>query len=1340
MASPADFSLHDREDGRPWQLPPGGRGAFVAGELYLGQGEYPLEVVTASAEKRPNLSDVRSLWKRRHAGRPSPVLLVVAYPGRGEFRVAVCGPVGEDPPVLSDLDPGQADRVAFTALEEPDKHAAIRFLHSVLPEVESELPGVRNAGMFANHELRSGLPARGDWTKVREGAKALLSLRGPQLIQALGYTIEQHSTTTSFLKVGDKKRVVAVFLEDKETPEGPSARFSGLSPVSQALAVADSEGLPYVVLTRGSQIRIYAAGSDVGVGRKGRANTFIELHLALLSDEQAGYLPLIFGADALLPSGTFHQILEESRRFATDLGTRLRDRVYIDMVPSLATAVANHYEVSDDDSDAELDFIYDEVLTVLFRLLFIAYAEDKDLLPFRSNGVYQRHALKTLAQELADHEGDQFDADADDLWSELLMLFRAIEVGNKDWGVPAYDGGLFTGEREVSEVGYELAQLVLTNSEIGPALRALLVDKDQSGILGPVDFRSLSVREFGTIYEGLLESSLSLAQSDLTIDKDGQWVPAKKGDVVEASGGEIYLHNRSGARKASGSYFTKPFAVEHLLDHSLEPALNDHVARLERLVEAGDENEAAEAFFDFRCADIAMGSGHFLVAAVDRIEARLSGFLARRPLPRVIAELDRLHDSAIEALGDLAEGVEIEHASLLRRQVARRCVYGVDLNSISVELARLSLWIHTFVPGLPLSFLDHGLVQGNSLTGVGTIEEALSILDPASATGTVSLFKDQVEAFLQRAEDSLARLARTSEATMKEIGEARKAQADAELAVEPAGQLFNLLLAARLGRIEPFTDISEEKIAVRRGEDAIQELTEVLQPVHFPVVFPEVFMSPRGGFDCIVGNPPWEEATLEERAFWARHGAPARSVTGKGLRDLIVEWRRARPDLVVEFERETSELEALRAVLHAGPYPGMETGDPDLYKAFAWRFLQLSASSGHVGVVLPRSIFATQGSAPWREAALLTSSSSIALCKNKGGWLFDDVNPGYSICLVCSGPASADEEAQVVLSGPFTGVDDFVAAREVQGIAVPAQTLRQIDPLLTIPDVDSSRALAMFLRLSLRHPRFGQPDRSDFRARPVTELHATNDSTLFRESGDPVYNHRNIGHLAFDINAGSFAFADFDEVSEFLFGRREKAARNAASPFADMSPDWLLDRRTLPCLNPRVAFRDVVHASNPRKVWCALVPARTLLTNKAPYLLFSKGDVRAQAYVLGMLASSLCDWFGHRRITLNLNFFILNGFPMPLIASRDERVDRLIRLSATLAVSADGGHAGWRDLVLPDGLDRLTMLAELDALASLLFGVDDDETDLLWSPDEASLRPALSSVTEFREKWKGSQP
>ena len=271
----------------------------------------------------------------------------------------------------------------------------------------------------------------------------------------------------------------------------------------------------------------------------------------------------------------------------------------------------------------------------MFRLLFVAYAEDKDLLPYRSNGLYQCNALKTLARDLADLENTgAFDLDpvATSYWTQIRSLWRAVDTGNRDWAVPAYNGGMFSDDPQICPAGARIADLSFSNGEIGPALLALLVDTDPDSVYGPVDFRSLSVREFGTIYEGLLESNLSVATSDLTVANDGTYVPATGGRNVVVASGDIYLHNRSGARKATGSNFTKHFAVEHLLKYALEPVLNDHLQRLSDLLDADDDAAAADAFFDFRVADIAMGSGHFLVAAVDHIEARFSNFLAQHPI------------------------------------------------------------------------------------------------------------------------------------------------------------------------------------------------------------------------------------------------------------------------------------------------------------------------------------------------------------------------------------------------------------------------------------------------------------------------------------------------------------------------------------------------------------------------------------------------------------------------------------------------------------------------------------------------------------------------------------
>ena len=458
------------------------------------------------------------------------------------------------------------------------------------------------------------------------------------------------------------------------------------------------------------------------MGRRGRTETYIECQPSLLSQKHTPYLWLLYSAEALAPDGSLSQVMEGSQRFAGDLAERLRERIYDHVVPVLARGIAEARGI-DRPMPKDLARTYEMALTVLFRLLFIAYAEDRDLLPYRHNDAYRRRSLKQKAQELADAvaKGTSI-APGDDRWQETAVLWQAVAHGNAGWGVPAYDGGLFESDAAVSQAGADLAAISLPNKCFETALRHLLVIETPEGVPGPVDFRSLGVREFGTIYEGLLESELAVAESDLLLKKQKGalvYAPARKGDQPIVSAGETYLHNRSGARKSSGSYYTKPFAVEHLLNGALEPALGDHFRRLDDL----DDADAAGAFFDFRVADIAMGSGHFLIGAIDHIEKRMADYLAARSLPGVRTELAQLRAVALGELGDLGESTTIEDGQLLRRLIARRCIYGVDLTDLSVQLARLAVWIHTFVPGLPLSFLDHNLVPGNSLVGVGTLDE-----------------------------------------------------------------------------------------------------------------------------------------------------------------------------------------------------------------------------------------------------------------------------------------------------------------------------------------------------------------------------------------------------------------------------------------------------------------------------------------------------------------------------------------------------------------------------------------------------------------------------------------
>ena len=1076
----------------------------------------------------------------------------------------------------------------------------------------------------------------------------------------------------------------------------------------------------------------------------------MEVNLDLLSEDVSGYLWLLLSAPALSDGGTVEEILARSEDYAADLGNRLRDRVYREVIPSLSRAVVSAMS-PENPNEGDLQEAYQAALRILYRLLFVAYAEDRDLLPLHTSQSYREHSLKRIAQRLEEARQKGVESgDQDFYWSQVTQIWKAVSRGNPEWDVPSYNGTLFASDAAVSELGARIAGLSLPDREFAVALSALLLDRTAEGTEGPVDFRSLGIREFGTIYEGLLESELSLAETELTVDpRTEAYLPAGPGDTVEVYAGEVYLHNQSGARKSSGSYYTRAFAVEHLLDRVLEPALGEHLERLAGM----SDREAGRRFFEFRVADIAMGSGHFLVGAVDRIERRLANYLATRPLPDVREELARLRRTAAGNLGEEWSGDPIEDTQLLRRQMARRCVFGVDMNPMAVELARLSLWIHTFVPGLPLSLLDHNLVRGNSLVGIATFDEASELMGAESG----DVFAEQAGERLEAVREPLEKLARLTDANDAEIREARELYERMRRETRTEAELFTVLTASRTngeirkaieqGNVATRPEGQKEALPVRLVEKGKDEL-KGLHILHFPLAFPHVFLGVRRGFDVILGNPPWEEATLEEDAFWARHFPGLRSRPQREQEALKAGYCEARPDLAARLEAETEAAASLRRLLTAGAFPGMGTGDPDLYKAFVWRFWHLvSPEGGRIGVVLPRSALAAKGSTAFRKE-LLTSAEvvDLTMLTNTGRWAFD-MEPRYTIGLTAITRREGGRESQLRLRGPFASLERFRAGAKKAPVTFRAREVEAWNDTASLPLLPSDESVEVFAQLR-KSPRLDLNDGTGWRARPQSELHATRDKPLMDlESAEcpegfwPVYKG-----ASFDLwtpDTGEYyARADPERMLDHLQGKRARARGRGA--FVEFGAGWRADPGTLPCLRPRVAFRDISRATDSRTVRAALVPPRVLLTNKAPYFLWPSGDKEDEAYLLGLVSSRPLDWYARRFVETTVNFFILNPFPVPRPGPGSPLRDRVIALAGRLAAPDDrfcewAGRLGV-DCGPLDAEEKENNIRELDAVVARLYGLDEAQLVHVfetfhegWDYEE----PLRATLDHFRA-WKGS--
>src|SRR5690606_13043369 len=533
---------------------------------------------------------------------------------------------------------------------------------------------------------------------------------------------------------------------------------------------------------------------------------------------------------------------------------------------------------------------------------------------------------------------------------------------------------------------------------------------------------------------------------------------------------------------------------------------------------------------------------------------------------------------ALGSVGEVAGAYEIEDASLLRRLIARRCIYGVDLNLIAVELARLAIWIHTFVPGLPLSFLDHNLVEGNSLTGIGTIDEALDILVPDTGKGgTPSIFREQIEAWLDEAAEPLRRLGRLADATLAEVEEARQAHDEATQAVERVRDLFDLLIAIRLGEATRIEDISDDTVADHPQLEEAFILAEDLKSLHFPVKFPEVFLRKRSGFDCLLGNPPWEKVKVERHLWWRVRdpGLGGLSVGEQNRR--VEELSRERPDLDAQYRQDVELADYLRQVILSGPYPGIGTGDPDLYKAFAWRCWHLCGSGCSIGIVLPRTALAGAGSAPWREEILTSGGfSDVILLANTGRWAFD-MEARYTIALV-SIRKGAELAGEVRVRGPFSSSHAFEIGVTRSPLTVEVEEFRSWSEGAAFPLLPSERSGEVFLKLR-SHPRFDSSDHS-WAARPVAELHATNEKREMIVDPEETCGLWPVAEGAsfnlWEPDTGTYyAWPNPEHTTSDLQLKRLNQASHRRSAFSLMSGEWIAEPTTLHCRQPRIAFRDI---------------------------------------------------------------------------------------------------------------------------------------------------------------------
>jgi len=641
------------------------------------------------------------------------------------------------------------------------------------------------------------------------------------------------------------------------------------------------------------------------------------LHSSILDSFRRFWL--FFRRDAFIADAQgkcfVQRVHEGSATYAREISDKLKELVYTEVMPEIAAGfIAYRRERMNvhEETEESLRGVYSASLSLLYKLLFLLYAEARGLLPVDNPG-YREQSLTALAQWAADRRDRSLPLStathATPRYEALLALFRRIDQGDPSLGVPRYDGGLFNPQNPDNAF---LEQHRLSDRAVACAVDVLVRDAGQ-----PVDYAYISVRNLGAIYEGLLENKLRITNGELRMANSESASPSPSPLLptpysVLPTPYSIQLVNDKGERKATGSYYTPDYIVEYIVQQTLGPVLEaraetfaagmarvaDVRRALERTADPGKvrllrnqldvaERDVREAFLGIKVLDPAMGSGHFLVNAVDFLtdgiirqmqtyhDAHPGIPWAWNPIQQLVERVRAEILDEMARQGIALDPTRLDDTALLTRLVMKRCIYGVDLNKMAVELAKLSLWLHSFTVGAPLSFLDHHLRWGNSLIGtdVRTVEAGIQ----QTETGQFGLFAGPFAGLLELTA-LMVEVVDRADATLSDVQRSAGDFAALQGALTPYKQALDLWVSRHFGNAgaDEFLRLyGDAVLPALRGEKQVagrykaaiaraHELWEEKRFFHWDLEFPEVFVDLRKrdwaenpGFDAVIGNPPY---------------------------------------------------------------------------------------------------------------------------------------------------------------------------------------------------------------------------------------------------------------------------------------------------------------------------------------------------------------------------------------------------------------------------------------------------------------------------------------------------
>ena len=891
--------------------------------------------------------------------------------------------------------------------------------------------------------------------------------------------------------------------------EGSSSRKTPFQAMQELLNA--SESLLWGIVSNGRQLRLLRDAASL------TRPSFLEIDLTdLLGSKRyaefANVWRLLHASRALTDAQNTSCIWERWRHEGQQEGTRVRDGLRNGVEQALLRLGEGFLQHPSNDKlrtaldsgQLSRDAYFQQLLRLVYRLIFVFTVEERGVLHPQWNDPETKAARRAYAEGYALARLRNFSLKRrprnrhDDQWQAIRIVFRGLDQGEPRLALPAL-GGLFAASQCP-----DLDAASLDNAHLLEALKDLRWARPPgSDSLVPVDYRNMGPEELGSVYESLLELVP-------TVD-----VHARSFDFVGRTDAASTAGN---ARKLTGSYYTPDSLVQELIRSALEPVIEQRLASSPAAPEA--------ALLAIRVIDPACGSGHFLLAAARRLAERLA-------LLRSVASG---YEGAIRPK-------DYRHAL---REVVAHCIYGVDRNPMAVELARMALWLEGFEEGRPLDFLDHHLQVGDALLGLtdldaltqgiskdafkplsGDDREVCKALTKTNAVALKQLTRDLQSQQMLLGMDNTSGLQAmraiedmpTNTPEQVSVKEARWLEFMQTAAQSPLAQAADVLVGAFL--LPKTTDRSTTVPTSATLHTLLTTPNDITGPaadavaaaraacaearvLHWPLAFPQVFA--RGGFDCVLGNPPWEVNQMGEEEFFASRDPNIAALAGDSRKKAIESLSKTSPRLWEEFSETSRRIAATNIFFReSGRFPLTAVGKLNTYPLFAETILQIHARDGRAGFIVPTGI-ATDDSTKTYFGHITQSKRLVSLydIENRDK-LFPAVDSRVKFCLLTLG---ASEQAEFVCFA--TQVSQL--ADERRRFTLTPEDFRLINPnTLTCPVFRSKRDAELTKKLYRAAPVLIYEANAEDNSANAGELPAENPWGITFSQG--LFNMTSASHL-----------------------------------------------------------------------------------------------------------------------------------------------------------------------------------------------------------------------------------